>query len=870
MRNLPKRKRKRVAVVLCTLFTMSACAHQAKKTMSTAPTTSDQQARAQSSASSTYDGPLRLHEVRVIEATGQHSVLFRLSRPPEGVDYFPLRNPSRLVIDVKGAVDSLPKVQNYKAADPLIGAVRVGSYQGRMRLVVDLKSNEVPVFSVDNYDTLITAFVGEKNEKRDLRAQESNAQVLFLADEAKTAHATQFASATHKSEAPSSEEKSAVIATPPSGVEKEAQVSAASESAKTPSPVKEEEVKGTTGAAAPLAKLPLASEDSPSASEKLSSSSAMTEPRKETASKRLGPASPKKQLQEETLGAGSEPARFEANLIEEDPWEVEQVTQAPASTSARKRQGGKQKLEETPLTLAREESAPPATEFKSDHESQYSGKKISLDFKNADIHDVLRIVADVSGLNVVATDDVKARVTLRLVEVPWDQALDVVLQSNGLEKNRTGNVITVSTTKRLETERNARLAAQNAQQKISPLATEYVKVNYVKATEIAALVTREAQQRAASGGGGASAAPRAASPAGGASGGGGRSQQVALMSPRGTIAADSTTNVLIIRDLPDNIIAVRELIKNVDVQTPQVVIESYLVTTSENLNRNLGIQWGYGYKASPETGNPTGVNFPGRVGFGGSGLNTGSGGLPFIADFPAAGVAAGSGAALDLVLGSLSGSQSLNARLSALEREGKVRVISRPRVVTINNKAADIRSRRVVRVPIISGSLNVGGAGSNQGGGNAFQEFDVGITLKVTPQISSDGFVLLDIDAETSDLADASVRPTGSGSSFPLIPDTLTRTASSNVLIRAGETFVLGGILQDDVNQQETGLPYLRDTPGLGWLFRGRSNSRVKSELMVFITPKLVAGVTPVALPTAQQLWENRQKENAPQEVAQP
>jgi type II secretory pathway component GspD/PulD (secretin) len=145
----------------------------------------------------------------------------------------------------------------------------------------------------------------------------------------------------------------------------------------------------------------------------------------------------------------------------------------------------------------------------------------------------------------------------------------------------------------------------------------------------------------------------------------------------------------------------------------------------------------------------------------------------------------------------------------------------------------------------------------------------VGITLKVTPQISSDGFVLLDIDAETSDLADASVKPTGSGSSFPLIPDTLTRTASSNVLIQAGNTFVLGGILQDDVNQQETGLPYLRDTPGLGWLFRGRNNSRVKSELLVFITPKLVAGVAPTALPTAQQLWENRAKENTPQQATQ-
>ncbi|MGE0680985.1 MAG: type IV pilus secretin PilQ [Candidatus Binatia bacterium] len=790
----------------------------------------------------------------MIESLGQHSVLFRLSRPPEGIDYFPLRNPNRLVIDIKGAIEPLQQVHNYKAADPLIAAVRVGNYQGRMRLVVDLKGGEPPSFSVDNYDTLITAFIGEKSEKASGKAHaESNAQVLFLADELKEAQRTQFASAMHQPPLTTSTEK-----TPPTS-------DLATKNGSIVSPQKKSEasvaVEESPQKDQPKEPLTLASRTSSTASTPASAPTIKTN------------TSNANNIQEEILAPTPSPAQFEANLTEtslpteEEPWEVKRITQASASVTQKARRTG-QKEAENPLLLAREDSTPSAAEFRADQALQYTGKKISLDFKNADIHDVLRIVAEVSGLNIVATDDVKARVTLRLVEVPWDQALDVVLQSNGLEKTQTGNVITVSTTKRLETERNARLAAQNAQLKITPLATEYVKINYVKATDVVALISRETQQRASSTGTGAVAATRSSS-AGGATGGGGRTQQVALMSPRGTIAADSTTNVLILRDLPENIAAVRELVRNVDVQTPQVVIESYLITTSENLNRALGIQWGYGYRAGPETGNPTGVNFPGRIGLGGSGLTTGTGGVPFIADFPAAGVAPGSGAALDLLLGSLDGSQALAARLSALEQQGKVRVISRPRVVTINNKAADIRSRRVVRVPIISGSLNVGGAGATQGGGNAFQEFDVGITLKVTPQISSDGFVLLDIDAETSDLAPASVRATGSGSSFPLIPDTLTRTASSNVLIRAGDTFVLGGILQDTIDQSETGIPYLRDTPGLGWLFRGRSNSRLKSELLVFITPKLVAGLSTTSLPTAQQLWESRSKNSSPQEAAQ-
>src|SRR5262249_1601901 len=151
--------------------------------------------------------------------------------------------------------------------------------------------------------------------------------------------------------------------------------------------------------------------------------------------------------------------------------------------------------------------------------------------------------------------------------------------------------------------------------------------------------------------------------------------------------------------------------------------------------------------------NPTGVNFPGRIGVGGSPLlNQGSGGIPFIADFPAS-APAGSGSAIDLLLGSLDGSQTLSLRLTALETQGKARVISRPRVVTLNNRAADIKARRVVRVPVISGNTVVGGAGTS-GASRAFEEFDVGISLKVTPQISSDGFVLLDIDAESSELAD--------------------------------------------------------------------------------------------------------------------
>lgn len=841
MRKVPKREGKKAAVALCAFLVTSACSQPIKKSAPSPPampSSSEQQTSTPPVTEPTYSGPLRLHEVRVIESSGQHSVLFRLSRPPEGIDYFPLRNPSRLVIDIKGAAEPPPKVQHYKAVDSLIAAVRVGNYQGRLRLVVDLKDGEPPSFSVDNYDTLITAFIGEKREKPNGEGQASNAQVLFLADEAKEASRAQLASAMHPP-SPAVTEKAPPVSTSP------AENSPVDSST---APTHEATVPETTLSQSPATSVP------PSATPDTTDTTTTSD---------------SDDIQEETLSPSSPPTKFAAHLTEttlpteEEPWEVKRIPQAPTS-GAHEEQQAEEKETEDELLLARDETgAPAAAEFRADQIQQYTGKKISLDFKNADIHDVLRIIAEVSGLNIVATDDVKARVTLRLVEIPWDQALDVVLQANGLEKSQTGNVITVSTTRRLEAERNARLAAQTAQQKITPLATEYMKVNYVKATDVAALITREAQQRAASAGAGTAAAPRASAAAGRAPAGG-RGQQVALMSPRGTIAADSTTNVLILRDLPENIVAVRELIRNIDVQTPQVVIESQIVSVDVTALRDLGIQWGYSYRASPETGNPTGVNFPGRLSLGPLG-----GDFPFIADFPAS-LTPGSASGLDLSLGSLDGSQALNVRLSALETKGKARVISRPHVVTLNNKPAKIHSLTEVRVPVTAGSLSIVGQGGQAGGGGAFEEFEVGLTLKVTPQISSDGFVLLDIEVESSELTGSSSAPPSGSSATPVISDVLSRAATSNVLIRASDTFVLGGIRQDRLIQREAGIPYLRDTPGLGWLFRGRSNQNVEQELVVFLTPKLVAGVSTAALPTAQQLWENRPKDNTPQATGQP
>jgi type IV pilus secretin PilQ/predicted competence protein len=463
----------------------------------------------------------------------------------------------------------------------------------------------------------------------------------------------------------------------------------------------------------------------------------------------------------------------------------------------------------------------------------YGGERISLDFKDADIQNVLRVLADVSHLNIIATDDVKGKVTLHLTDVPWSQALDLVLRSNRLEKTQEGNVMRISTVARLKEEREALRAAQDAALELEPLRVKYVRVNYARADE--ALVDKVK----------------------------------GVLTDRGSVTFDDRTNTIIVRDIPRGLEDASALVRELDVQSPQVLIEANLVEANEDFARALGVQWGYNFKAGPQTGNPTGMNFPGTVGLGGSGLGagtpppgTGAGAppspVPFLADFPVpsgfgSGFGPGAGSALDLALGSISGAHSLSARLTALEDQGKGKVISRPRVITMNNVAATIQSLTILRVKLPSTGtvINTGTGGAAGSASTATEKINTGITLVVTPQISSDGYVLMNIFAKSS-------QPDFTHS-VDNIPNEVSREANSNVLIHDGETVVLGGIFRNISDTRESGLPYLRKVPVLGWLFKRLLRTDHREELLVFLTPKIVASGT-AALPPASQLWEERQQ----------
>ncbi len=430
-----------------------------------------------------------------------------------------------------------------------------------------------------------------------------------------------------------------------------------------------------------------------------------------------------------------------------------------------------------------------------DGAKNYTGRLISLDLQETDIDNALRIIAEVSNLNIIASDDVTGKVTLRLIDVPWDQALDVILKTNGLDQVTEGNVIRIAPVDKLRQEREALREAKKAAENLEELSVKYIRVSYARATDL-------------------------------------KEQVESVLSERGSATVDERTNQLIVKDIKKGQEEILQLIKKLDLRTPQVLLETQIVEASRNLLRDLGFQWNFSYSMSAQTGNPTGLNFPNSVVVGGAASS--ASGLQAI-NFPAA-IASDSGSAIAAILDSADGSRALAMRLTALEREGKVRVLSRPQVATVNNKEAEVKSVETVRIPLPDSGLAVAtGQGANAAGGGAaaFQSFDVGITLRVTPQASPDYYVLLDVYANSS---------TFSGNAVQNIPSTLERQTTSTILVKSGQTFALGGVYR--INDRETidGLPFLKDIPVLGTFFRRSFTDKRDEELIFFITPHIVEG----------------------------
>lgn len=447
-------------------------------------------------------------------------------------------------------------------------------------------------------------------------------------------------------------------------------------------------------------------------------------------------------------------------------------------------------------------------------EKNYTGQKLSLEFKDADIKNVFRILGEVSGLNIVVTDDVNKKVTLRLVDVPWDQVLDLLIDTNGLGKEQIGNVVRISTAGKLKSDRDALLAAKKSEETLEPLHTVYFNVNYAKVRDIEPKVKTLLSKR-----------------------------------PDASLVSDERSNTIMVRDTKKYVDDVSALVAKLDTRTPQVMIESNLIETTPSFARALGNRLTFGLGGTTFTSG-AGADTP----FAGS--NT---------SFPSLPTAVG--ATVSIIQNKLGGIHSLANALEAAEKEGNIRIISRPSVVTLNNQASTIRSERILRISLPSSTNIATGSGSSAAGAAvATEKVPVGIILTVIPQVSSDGFVLMNINVKSSSIA-----PTSQGGGGPsVIPfDELNREANASVLVRDGETIVLGGILKDTRSESESGLPYLKDVPIFGWLFKNHRWQKDFEELMVFITPR-VADAGSSNLPMAEQLWRDQMKKTEGTEVPPP
>ena len=404
--------------------------------------------------------------------------------------------------------------------------------------------------------------------------------------------------------------------------------------------------------------------------------------------------------------------------------------------------------------------------------ASYRGEKISVAFRDADLREVMFFFADVMKMNVVLDPEVTGKVDIRLNQVPWDQAFQVILKNQGLDATEEDNVVRIAKTTKLRTEAADFRSLKQAQDLAVDPVTFTRRLSYAKAQDAMQVL-----------------------------------QQV--KSERGKIVADIRTNTLIIQDIPAKMQAYNGLLDSLDTQTPQVIIEARIVEAIRSFERDLGINWGIAGRADPALGTQTNLQFPHRVNFDAD-VNTAPSG------FPSAG-------SIGLMLGNVLDSFTLDIALETFEADGKVRILSSPKIATQNNQPATIEQG--VQIPVVTTTAT---------------EVDVqyvpaSLRLIVTPQITAEDTVIMKVKVENN-------QPS-STISVSDVPGIVTESVDTQILVRTGTTAVIGGVYKLSETDNETGIPGLRKIPFFGWLFKNKVNKKDSSELLVFITPKIVKNI---------------------------
>jgi len=434
----------------------------------------------------------------------------------------------------------------------------------------------------------------------------------------------------------------------------------------------------------------------------------------------------------------------------------------------------------------------------------YTGERLTLNFQDIETRAVLQLLADASGQNIVVSDSVNGSVTLRLQNVPWDQALDIVLRTKGLDKRRQDNVIIVAPQAELAAREKAELAARKDVQELEPLRSEYLQVNYAKAAELANLV---------------------------------KTNTNSLLSPRGSVSVDERTNTLLLMDTSDRLADIRRLVATLDIPVRQVQIESRIVIVNDDFQRQLGAR--FGFTNVQQNGNTGLVTTTGTAAgtdqIIGSAINNVQGSNPpsiYPISVPTGATAPArynvnlpvSSPAGTFALGILGNNFIVDLELSAAQAETEANIIASPRVITANQKEATIEQG--VEIPYQQ---------SASSGATTIQFKKAVLSLKVTPQITPDNRIILDLDVRDDSVGQVVVASGGVN-----VPSINTREITTQVLVNDGQTVVLGGILTTTEREDDTKVPYLGDIPILGHLFKNTSHQNNKDELMIFITPKIV------------------------------
>ena len=431
---------------------------------------------------------------------------------------------------------------------------------------------------------------------------------------------------------------------------------------------------------------------------------------------------------------------------------------------------------------------------------KYKGDLLSLNFQDIEVRAILQILADFTGLNIVVSDSVKGNLTLRLQNVPWDQALDIILRTKGLAMRQNGNVVYIAPTEEVAAREKLDLESHKTVQELIPLRTEIIQVNYAKAGDIAQLLKRKS---------------------------GDKTQEQSVLSPRGDVVADERTNSLIVKDVPDKLAEVRDLVTKLDMPTRQVLIDSRVVIASDDFSRNLGAKFGVsgvqqagsGINAVSGTTTATNTMVNSAV------SNLSSNGQPFPVSVP--GLADRIGVNLpaggtSLAFAILRSDYLVDLELSALQAEGQGEVVSNPKVVTADLKKATILQGRQIPYSTVSQQ------------GTKIEWKDAFLKLEVTPQITPDDRVRMDL-LVSKDEEGALVTVSGVQSA-----SIDKREVSTQVMVNNGETVVLGGVFEQTKTTNVSKVPLLGDVPLLGYLFKNTKKGDTKRELLIFVTPQIL------------------------------